>query len=163
MRSIPTTCADVRRASWIVTPAVPAATSRIRAGCSGYDPVDHRPAPPAVLPEREHLREPVVAVGEPVEQLLGEAVRIGGGRRRHGGPLSPWVGPRVSPSAGEGTPPPAPRRRIRQHRGVLVDFYTVFSTVCFTLLGLWLIVVQTRHAEWRQSSIHRRRAYGVSL
>jgi hypothetical protein len=46
---------------------------------------------------------------------------------------------------------------------VLKDFYAVFSTVCFTLLGLWLIVVQTRHAEWRQSSIHRRRAYGVSL
>jgi hypothetical protein len=46
---------------------------------------------------------------------------------------------------------------------VLKDFYTVFSTVCFTLLGLWLIVVQTRHAEWRSSAIHRRRAYGVSL
>ena len=46
---------------------------------------------------------------------------------------------------------------------MLKDFYTVFSTVCFTLLGLWLIVVQTRHSEWRQSSLHRRRAYGVSL
>jgi hypothetical protein len=46
---------------------------------------------------------------------------------------------------------------------VLKDFYTVFSTVCFTLLGLWLIVVQTRHSEWRASSVHRRRAYGVSL
>jgi hypothetical protein len=46
---------------------------------------------------------------------------------------------------------------------VLIDFYTVFSTVCFTLLGLWLIVVQTRHSEWRTSSVHRRRAYGVSL
>ena len=46
---------------------------------------------------------------------------------------------------------------------VLKDFYTVFSTVCFTLLGLWLIVVQTRHSEWRTSSVHRRRAYGVSL
>jgi hypothetical protein len=33
----------------------------------------------------------------------------------------------------------------------------------FTLLGLWIIVVQTRHAEWRQSAIHRRRAYGVAL
>jgi hypothetical protein len=34
---------------------------------------------------------------------------------------------------------------------VLTDFYISFSAVCFTLLGLWLIVVQTRHAEWRGS------------
>ena len=46
---------------------------------------------------------------------------------------------------------------------VLTDFYISFSTVCFTLLGLWLIVVQTRHAEWRGSPLHRRRAYGVAL
>jgi hypothetical protein len=46
---------------------------------------------------------------------------------------------------------------------MLTDFYIVFATVCFTLLGLWIIVVQTRHAEWRQLAIHRRRAYGVAL
>jgi len=46
---------------------------------------------------------------------------------------------------------------------VLTDFYISFSAVCFTLLGLWLIVVQTRHGEWRASSLHRRRAYGVAL
>jgi hypothetical protein len=46
---------------------------------------------------------------------------------------------------------------------VLKDFYISFSAVCFTLLGLWLIVVQTRHAEWRGSALHRRRAYGVAL
>jgi hypothetical protein len=46
---------------------------------------------------------------------------------------------------------------------MLTDFYVAFSTVCFTLLGLWIIVVQTRHAEWRKSAIHRRRAYGVAL
>jgi hypothetical protein len=46
---------------------------------------------------------------------------------------------------------------------VLTDFYISFSAVCFTLLGLWLIVVQTRHAEWRGSPLHRRRAYGVAL
>ncbi|HEX6501105.1 MAG TPA: hypothetical protein VF054_19055 [Micromonosporaceae bacterium] len=46
---------------------------------------------------------------------------------------------------------------------MLTDFYVAFATVCFTLLGLWIIVVQTRHAEWRGSSLHRRRAYGVSL
>jgi hypothetical protein len=46
---------------------------------------------------------------------------------------------------------------------VLKDFYVTFSAVCFTLLGLWLIIVQTRHAEWRVSPVHRRRAYGVAL
>ena len=46
---------------------------------------------------------------------------------------------------------------------MLTEFYVAFSTVCFTLLGLWIIVVQTRHGEWRYSAIHRRRAYGVAL
>lgn len=46
---------------------------------------------------------------------------------------------------------------------MLKDFYIAFSTVCFTLLGLWFVVVQTRHAEWRRSPVHQRRAYGVSL
>ena len=46
---------------------------------------------------------------------------------------------------------------------MLKDFYLAFGTVCFTLLGLWIIVVQTRHSEWRRSTIHRRRAYGISL
>jgi hypothetical protein len=46
---------------------------------------------------------------------------------------------------------------------VLTDFYIAFGTVCFTLLGLWLIVVQTRHGEWRTVAAHRRRAYGVAL
>jgi hypothetical protein len=46
---------------------------------------------------------------------------------------------------------------------VLTDFYISFSAVCFTLLGLWLVIVQTRHAEWRGSALHRRRAYGVAL
>jgi len=45
---------------------------------------------------------------------------------------------------------------------MLTDFYVAFATVCFTLLGL-CIVVQTRHGEWRHSAIHRRRAYGVAL
>ncbi len=46
---------------------------------------------------------------------------------------------------------------------MLKDFYLAFSAVCFTLLGLWLIVVQTRHDEWRRSALARRRAYGVAL
>jgi hypothetical protein len=46
---------------------------------------------------------------------------------------------------------------------MLTDFYVAFATVCFTLLGLWIIVVQTRHAEWHRAAVHRRRAYGVAL
>lgn len=46
---------------------------------------------------------------------------------------------------------------------MLTDFYVAFATVCFTLLGLWIIVVQTRHADWRRLSVHRRRAYGIAL
>jgi hypothetical protein len=46
---------------------------------------------------------------------------------------------------------------------LLKDFYVAFGTVCFTLLGLWIIVVQTRHSDWRRSATHRRRAYGISL
>jgi hypothetical protein len=46
---------------------------------------------------------------------------------------------------------------------MLTNFYTAFGTVCFTLLGLWLAVVQTRHSEWRRVAAHRRRAYGVAL
>ncbi len=46
---------------------------------------------------------------------------------------------------------------------MLTDFYTAFSALCFTLLGLWLVVVQSRLSEWQASPAHRRRAYGVAL
>jgi hypothetical protein len=46
---------------------------------------------------------------------------------------------------------------------VISTFYATFAPICFTLLGLWLVVVQTRHAEWRRSARHRRRAYSISL
>lgn len=46
---------------------------------------------------------------------------------------------------------------------MLNDFYAAFAPLSFTVYGLWLIVVQTRHAEWRHSPEHRRRAYAVSL
>jgi hypothetical protein len=48
-------------------------------------------------------------------------------------------------------------------KNMLKDFYVSFSAVCFTLLGLWLIVVQTRHAEWRGSPARRRRVYPPHL
>lgn len=44
----------------------------------------------------------------------------------------------------------------------LSTFYGAFTPVCFTLLGLWLVVVQTRHSEWRRSPVHRSRAYTLS-
>lgn len=46
---------------------------------------------------------------------------------------------------------------------MLTSFYQAFAPTSFTLLGLWLIVVQTRHAEWRQSAALRARAYAVTL
>jgi hypothetical protein len=42
-------------------------------------------------------------------------------------------------------------------------FYQAFAPTSFTLLGLWLIVVQTRHAEWRAIPAQRRRAYAITL
>lgn len=41
-------------------------------------------------------------------------------------------------------------------------FYTAVSTASFTLVGLWLVVVQTRPA-WRFDASRRRMAYVVSL
>ena len=41
-------------------------------------------------------------------------------------------------------------------------FYTTVSTASFTLLGLWLVVVQSRDA-WRFDVMRRRMAYVVSL
>jgi hypothetical protein len=46
---------------------------------------------------------------------------------------------------------------------MLTSFYQAFAPTSFTLLGLWLVVVQTRHAEWRQSAALRTRAYAVTL
>jgi peptidoglycan/LPS O-acetylase OafA/YrhL len=46
---------------------------------------------------------------------------------------------------------------------MLTDFYTAFSALRFTLLGLWLMVVQSRLSEWQASPAHRRRSYGVAL
>lgn len=46
---------------------------------------------------------------------------------------------------------------------MLSQFYGAFAPVSFTILGLWFIVVQTRHADWSPSQGHRRRASAVSL
>jgi hypothetical protein len=44
---------------------------------------------------------------------------------------------------------------------MLTEFYVPLSAVCFTLLGLWLVVVATRQAQWR-SSLYQRRAFAVA-
>jgi hypothetical protein len=44
-----------------------------------------------------------------------------------------------------------------------VEFYGAFAPICFTILGLWFIVVQTRHADWAGSHRHRRTASMVAL
>jgi hypothetical protein len=46
---------------------------------------------------------------------------------------------------------------------MISGFYQAFAPTSFTLLGLWLIVVQTRHAEWRGHAAQRRRAYAITL
>jgi hypothetical protein len=45
---------------------------------------------------------------------------------------------------------------------MLTEFFIPLSAVCFTLLGFWLVVVQARQAEWRESSLHQRRALAVA-
>jgi hypothetical protein len=46
---------------------------------------------------------------------------------------------------------------------MISGFYQAFAPTSFTLLGLWLIVVQTRHAEWRGHAAQRRRIYAITL
>jgi hypothetical protein len=46
---------------------------------------------------------------------------------------------------------------------VLADFYGTFSTIAFTVFGLWMFVAQARFREWMASPDHYRRASAVSL
>ncbi|MGH9122745.1 MAG: hypothetical protein ACRDYC_12530, partial [Acidimicrobiales bacterium] len=45
----------------------------------------------------------------------------------------------------------------------MTTFYAAFAPLSFTILGLWFVVVQTRHSEWIASARHRRRASVVAL
>jgi hypothetical protein len=45
---------------------------------------------------------------------------------------------------------------------MLTDFYIAFSPVCFSLLALWLVVIQI-HQVWVADEPHWRRSYAVSL
>jgi len=42
-------------------------------------------------------------------------------------------------------------------------FYAAFATASFTVLGLWMFVVQARRLEWAHSREHLRRAYAIHL
>lgn len=42
-------------------------------------------------------------------------------------------------------------------------FYTVVAELSFTLLGLWWLVVQTRHDLWIRDPLRRRIATNISL
>lgn len=46
---------------------------------------------------------------------------------------------------------------------VLESFYTTAAQLCFTLLGLWWLVVQTRHDIWTRSAQRRKIATHISL
>jgi len=46
---------------------------------------------------------------------------------------------------------------------MLDAFYGAFSTACFALLGLWLVVAQMRIGDWEKDPERRRRSYGVAL
>ena len=46
---------------------------------------------------------------------------------------------------------------------MLTEFYIPLSAACFTLLGLWFIAAAIRQAEWRGSSLRRRRAFAVAI
>jgi hypothetical protein len=88
----------------------------------------------------------------------------------------PETSRRSSPSSRAGTVSAARRLRVldgcawlrvgehvAQEDEILTSFYQAFAPTSFTLLGLWLIVVQTRHAEWRRDPAQRRRTYAITL
>jgi len=45
----------------------------------------------------------------------------------------------------------------------LETFYQTVSQVCFTLLGFWLIVLQTKYHEWSGKTERRRMIVNISL
>jgi hypothetical protein len=65
----------------------------------------------------------------------------------------------VSSPSGQPHPAPAGRGRLV----VVEDFYGRFGAASLTLLGLWLIVVQTRFRAWAGSTAHRRQATAVAV
>ena len=46
---------------------------------------------------------------------------------------------------------------------MLDTFYSTSAQVCFTLLGLWWVVVEFKHQDWMANAQRRRVAYDISL
>ncbi len=46
---------------------------------------------------------------------------------------------------------------------VLDAFYGALAPACLALLGLWLLIVQTRIKDWGGSLFHLKRSYGIAL
>jgi hypothetical protein len=46
---------------------------------------------------------------------------------------------------------------------ILESFYTTAAQLCFTLLGLWWVVIQSRHDVWTRSPQRRQIATHISL
>jgi hypothetical protein len=45
-------------------------------------------------------------------------------------------------------------------------FYPAFSPACFSLLGLWLVVVQLQQQHWQESAdsaVYKKASYGIAL
>ncbi len=47
--------------------------------------------------------------------------------------------------------------------GMLTAFYQTAAQLCFTLLGLWWLVLQTKYPEWIRDRARRRQATSISL
>ncbi len=43
------------------------------------------------------------------------------------------------------------------------QFYAPFSSTCFVVLGLWLVVIQQRYKEWKGDPHMIQRAFGIGL
>ena len=46
---------------------------------------------------------------------------------------------------------------------MLQDFYATVAQACFTLLGLWWVVMQIKYEDWMRDPLHRRASYDISL
>jgi hypothetical protein len=46
---------------------------------------------------------------------------------------------------------------------MMTDFYISFSALCFTILSLWLVVVQQQFRQWADDPDLKRRSYGIAL
>lgn len=56
-----------------------------------------------------------------------------------------------------------PRRRGTGGNAMLIPFYQTAAQLCFTLLGLWWLVLQTKYGEWNVIPARRRLATSISL